>query len=382
MVTENCETWYYLHRATTPTNVYEAEDLLNTMPIYSTLGTFGNARTVRRVVGEGGPLQMVPIATRNYVLIVATKIIVSTNGTYTLNVQSSSATDIYLHVRDSNTGSTATSTLSGASNELRTTNVVMTGGREYTIIMIQSNTSMNTTIHIHTVFSGIYYPRNKAYTGGNGVTLKLSSSSVVAVGDYKHSARTADFDGWLLCDGREVFRDAYPALFTIIGTSFGSPSSGLKFKLPDARGRVSGAIGTGTNLTARNLGAAVGTETHTLTTDELPEHAHTGTTSSEGGHNHGGATGTDGSHNHDYYMATDDNNGSNNPGQLPPGDANPNHPSKYSVNTSTAPNHTHAISSDGAHTHTFTTANVGLGRSHNIMQPTVFIGNLFICAEV
>jgi microcystin-dependent protein len=64
------------------------------------------------------------------------------------------------------------------------------------------------------------------------------------IGDYKFTSRNSDGHGWLICDGRTVNRSQYPALFDIIGTSFGAPS-GSTFKIPDFRGRVSGAIGQG-----------------------------------------------------------------------------------------------------------------------------------------
>ncbi len=42
--------------------------------------------------------------------------------------------------------------------------------------------------------------------------------------------------GHMLCDGAELNREEYPALFAVIGTQFGSTSE-LKFKLPDMRNR-------------------------------------------------------------------------------------------------------------------------------------------------
>lgn len=44
-------------------------------------------------------------------------------------------------------------------------------------------------------------------------------------------------DGWLECDGSEVLRADYPALFAVIGTVFGVPSDETKFKLPDLKDR-------------------------------------------------------------------------------------------------------------------------------------------------
>lgn len=44
-------------------------------------------------------------------------------------------------------------------------------------------------------------------------------------------------DGYLLCDGREVSRTEYSALFNVIGTSFGNGDTINTFNVPDLRGR-------------------------------------------------------------------------------------------------------------------------------------------------
>lgn len=88
--------------------------------------------------------------------------------------------------------------------------------------------------------------------------------------------------GWLLCDGASVLRATYPALFTAIGTTFGS-ADGTHFTLPDARGKTVIGVGTGSGLTARALADVGGEETHILSTAELASHSH-GVT--DGGHQH------------------------------------------------------------------------------------------------
>jgi microcystin-dependent protein len=45
-------------------------------------------------------------------------------------------------------------------------------------------------------------------------------------------------EGWLLCDGREIDRVQYATLFALLGTTWGAPSTGAVFKLPDLRGRT------------------------------------------------------------------------------------------------------------------------------------------------
>jgi hypothetical protein len=93
-------------------------------------------------------------------------------------------------------------------------------------------------------------------------------------GDLKWSIKNADYNGWLICDGRSLSATVYAELFSIIGTTFGSNSMGT-FKLPDCRGRTLGAVGAGTGLSTRNVGDTLGTETHVLTTNEMPGHTRT-----------------------------------------------------------------------------------------------------------
>lgn len=97
--------------------------------------------------------------------------------------------------------------------------------------------------------------------------------TAVSVGDYKYSARSNDFLGWAVCDGRAFNVADMPGLYSVVGNAFGGDSN--YFRLPDFRGRTAGVVGAGNALTARSLGDAVGAETHTLTIPELPSHTHT-----------------------------------------------------------------------------------------------------------
>lgn len=264
---------------------------------------------------------------------------------------------------------------------------------------------------------------------------RIEMQKEAVVGDMKYSARTSDFSHWLICNGRSLNRSQYNDLFQVIGTSYGSDSS-TTFKLPDFRGRVMGAIGQGNSLTNRPIGTMFGEEKHTMTLSELVTHSHdgttdisgththtgttdnggnhmhTGTTNIIGDHTHTGTTDTSGDHNHEHNATGGQGNlglavadgsntvtdADNSPGELNvwtvPRSLNLTNNGSHShtvTNTSNG-SHSHTLSTidSGPHTHTFTTATNGqhthtfisntTGNSipFNVMQPTLFAGNVFI----
>ena len=88
--------------------------------------------------------------------------------------------------------------------------------------------------------------------------------------------------GFLICDGREVSRVTYAALFAVIGIAYGVPSGGTTFVLPDLRGRVPVGIDNMGGVVAGRIVAAWGSllagvggaQTHVVSTAELPSHTH------------------------------------------------------------------------------------------------------------
>jgi len=246
---------------------------------------------------------------------------------------------------------------------------------------------MNSIVDIRDSLSSQYVQikRNELYI----------AKALADIGDYKMSARSNDFNGWMLCDGRELDCNDYDGLFEVIGNAFGGISASNTFKLPDFRGRVIGQAGTGAGLTARALGDTVGTETHALAVNEMPSHTHVGNTLSAGDHTHTATTASAGTHTHGItdpghtHTQTTINDDFNSSGANPPGFAADSAGTRTwnNINSATTGisvendgDHTHDVTvvSAGSHSHTFVTSAVGSGHAHNIMQPTLFGVHVFI----
>lgn len=180
-------------------------------------------------------------------------------------------------------------------------------------------------------------------------------NAAVPVGTVTFFAGSTAPTNWLLCYGQAVSRTTYAALFSAIGTTYGSGDGTTTFNVPDMRGRVgAGKDDMGGTAASRltneksgvagsTLGGAGGVQEYTLTTAQLPSHSHTGTTDNAGTHSHtieGAAT------------------TSSSGGSRPSG----------SGGTSRA-----NTSSDGEHSHSFTTNATGSGSPHPNVQPTLIL---------
>ncbi|MEZ4720443.1 MAG: tail fiber protein [Flavobacteriales bacterium] len=82
--------------------------------------------------------------------------------------------------------------------------------------------------------------------------------------------------GWAFCDGQLLSISQNQALFSIIGTAYGGDGR-TTFGLPDLRGRTPVHAGSGPGLTSRARGQSFGTETNTMTIDQMPDHNHSAT---------------------------------------------------------------------------------------------------------
>ena len=96
--------------------------------------------------------------------------------------------------------------------------------------------------------------------------------------------------GWLWANGATQSRSTYGGLFDVWGTTYGSGDGTTTFTLRDDRGRVKagkdnmGGVSAASRLTStvmtpdgNTLGATGGTQTHVLTTPEIPAHTHSTT---------------------------------------------------------------------------------------------------------
>jgi microcystin-dependent protein len=235
------------------------------------------------------------------------------------------------------------------------------------------------------------------------------------VGTLKPWTRTTEPAGWIFADGRTLTGatpyTALRAAYIADGFLWGQDGSGNP-KIPDTRGRTIAGLdnmggGAAGRLTGATLGAALGSETHTLTTAQMPSHSHTGSTAAAGGHSHTASTGAAGTHSHtgstdteaahthtDRYDSTAltvtksaSQFGGGGSGEV---QGNPvmnvtrtessasttsgtGGAHSHSVTTSTVADHSHTVSVAAAadHTHTVTVSASGSDGAHNNVQPTL-----------
>jgi len=104
------------------------------------------------------------------------------------------------------------------------------------------------------------------------------------VGDFVDFGGTSLPAGCLLRDGAAVSRTTYSALFAVISTTWGAGDGSTTFNLPNSERSVSvGSGGTGTATLGNSVGDTGGSETHTLTTAEMPAHIHPNVIAGVGG---------------------------------------------------------------------------------------------------
>lgn len=132
---------------------------------------------------------------------------------------------------------------------------------------------------------GTYQDSVNTYVGGNNITV---TGNTISQDDNMHPFATINYvialtgtfptvmdgqtigeirmfaginapSGWAFCDGQLLSITTYPALFSILGTTYGGNGT-TTFALPDFRGRSPIHEGSGPGLTNRVLGSSGGVE--------------------------------------------------------------------------------------------------------------------------
>ena len=100
--------------------------------------------------------------------------------------------------------------------------------------------------------------------------VKTQLNLLVPIGTIIMYGANADPEGWVRCDGRLMDRATYSALFSVLGTKFGTTTS-LNFRVPDYRERSPIGAGDGSKY---DLGDKGGNSTINLSVNQLPAHTH------------------------------------------------------------------------------------------------------------
>lgn len=162
---------------------------------------------------------------------------------------------------------------------------------------VAGQTGLNTTTSQMETYDGTQWEIYTAATSqgtsgqylqsaGAGAAPTWASVTGVPSGSVMPYAGSSAPTDWLLCSGAAVSRTTYASLFAVIGTTYGSGDGSTTFNLPDLRGRAVAGVdnmgGTaanritsgGSGITGTTLGAAGGSQTFTISTNEMPSHNH------------------------------------------------------------------------------------------------------------
>lgn len=93
------------------------------------------------------------------------------------------------------------------------------------------------------------------------------------LGEIRLMGGTYPPKGWAFCNGQILAINTNQALFSLLGTTYGGDGR-TTFALPDLRSRVVLGVGQGAGLQNYNWGQRAGTESVTLSSNEMPAHTH------------------------------------------------------------------------------------------------------------
>lgn len=93
------------------------------------------------------------------------------------------------------------------------------------------------------------------------------------VGEIRMFAGNFPPVGWMFCDGQTLAISENETLFQLIGTMYGGDGEST-FNLPNLQSRIPLHFGTGPDGITYQQAEAAGTESVTLTTQQIPSHTH------------------------------------------------------------------------------------------------------------
>jgi microcystin-dependent protein len=154
------------------------------------------------------------------------------------------------------------------------------------------NSQLHEPKGISTAAAGTVYTADGNGSGSWEELPGISRASAFPVGTIMPYAGDTEPKGWMFCDGRELSRDTHSGLFFVISTLYGIGNGSTTFNIPDMRGRVPATINQGSNrittagsgINGNTAGSSGGSETVSLTSDELPSMSTN--TSENGSHTH------------------------------------------------------------------------------------------------
>lgn len=244
-------------------------------------------------------------------------------------------------------------------------------------IFVQNNTSgaFTVTLKAGAGSTTVTIPQGGAgYYTLNVNAVYAANQPGVPIGTVIDYAGSTAPSQWLLCYGQAISRTTYAALFSAIGTTYGIGDGSTTFNLPDARGRVGagkdnmGGVSAGRITSAASgfdgntLGAAGGSQTHTLVTAELAAHGH--------------AVGTYQMPNHGHpfvYSTVNDFDGGATGGWV----IETTGITSYAANTDAASSSPgKQIGGSGAIAITGSSADTGSGTAHRNVQPTIIFNKM------
>lgn len=223
------------------------------------------------------------------------------------NVGSASARDSSVNTSDVQDGRLTFATTSGSRNAINLTNAIAITsyikGQTFRFIPTDNNTGAVTVAVDGLAAKAVKVNGTDLTAGqilsGSVITITFDGTdfemnvgttpAAVGVGSVMAYPLPTVPTGWLECDGSAVSRTSYAALFSVLGTSYGTGDGSTTFNLPNYKDfflRGFDAAGTDAGSRTNRGDGATGANVGTKQADQIRSHVHTGQTASAGNHTH------------------------------------------------------------------------------------------------